>query len=154
VSGDVNTGRATLALDDLLTDPLGRELLAEVNADLPAHLVDQLDAARDDTLRLLRFEAPLIGGQVTELDFAGMPEWVRLPMLTTYVAWALGRGKTCTHSPTPQRPEPVFAVAWRPELVTCARCVHLTVLHPGSRLDRTCDCCGRVVAGIDRGHAR
>src|SRR4051794_13533714 len=72
VNADVNTGRATLALDDLLTDPRGRELLAEVNAGLPRHLVDQLDAARDDTLRMLKFEAPLIGGKVTKLDFAGM----------------------------------------------------------------------------------
>jgi len=78
-----------------------------------------------------------------------MPEWVRLPMLETYVGWCTGRGSTCIHAPAPDRPEPMFAVAWRPGLVACARCIHLTVLRPGSRADRRCDCCGRIVAGIE-----
>jgi hypothetical protein len=43
----------------------------------------------------------------------------------------------------------MFAVAWRPGLVACARCIHLTVLRPGSRADRRCDCCGRIVADIE-----
>jgi len=45
-----------------------------VNAELPAHLANQLAAAQNDTLRLLRFEGQLIGGEVTELDFAAMLE--------------------------------------------------------------------------------
>ena len=40
----------------------------------PAHLADQRAVAQNDTLRLLRFEGQLIGGEVTELDFAAMLE--------------------------------------------------------------------------------
>ena len=54
--------------------PGGRAQLAVANAELPAHLADQLAAAQNDTLRLLRFEGQLIGGEVTELDFAAMLE--------------------------------------------------------------------------------
>jgi len=73
------------------------------NAELPAHLANQLAAAQNDTLRLLRFEGQLIGGEVTELDFAAMPEWVRLPMLETYVGWCTA-GRPASTRPHPTDP--------------------------------------------------
>jgi hypothetical protein len=143
--------RAALVLDDLLTDPHGREVLAELRRHVPTAVADQDQAAAADALRLLRFEAPFIGGEVTETAHADVPDWVRLPMLETYLGWCAGKARTCLHSPAPDRPEPVFATAWQPGLVVCSRCVQLTVLRPGSRRDRTCDRCGRVVAGIEHG---
>ncbi len=52
------------------------------------------------------------------------------------------------HSPTPQHPQPVFAVAWRPGLIACALCPHLLHVGMGTRAGRTCDLCGRVVDGL------
>lgn len=151
MSGNVTVGRAALALDDLLADPHGRAALAALNAYAPTWLVDQGDAAAADAYRWLEFEAPLIGGKLGRLDHAALAGWVRLGVVSTWTAWSLGQGSTCMHAPSVDRPEPVFAAAWRPGLVACARCVHLTVLRPGSPADRTCDACGHVVAGIDHG---
>jgi len=131
------------------TVPVGRAQLAAANAELPRTWPISAPSRRTTRCGCCGSRRPLIGGEVTELDFAAMPEWVRLPMLETYVGWCTGRGSTCIHAPAPDRPEPMFAVAWRPGLVACARCIHLTVLRPGSRADRRCDCCGRIVAGIE-----
>jgi hypothetical protein len=87
--------------------------------------------------------------EVSQIAHAAVPAWLRLSMLNALVVWASGRADTCLHQPTVHRPEPVFATAWKPNLVACGRCVPLTVLPRGSAADRTCDCCGRVTTGIE-----
>jgi hypothetical protein len=143
-----DSARTALVLDELYTTPRGRQTITELNRHATTALVDQGRAAARDAHEWLEFEAPLLGAPVTELDIATLPEWLRLDLLTTWAAWSAGTGRTCMHSPHPDRPEPVSAAAWRPGLVACARCVHLTVLPPGSTADRTCDACGHVVAGL------
>ncbi len=138
-------------LDELYTTPRGRQTITEINRYAPTALADQGRAAADDALHFLKLEAPFLRAPVSEVDIAELPEWLRLDLLTTWTGWTAGTGRTCMHSPHPDRPEPVFAAAWRPGLVACARCVHLTVLARGSRADRTCDRCGYVVAGIEHG---
>jgi hypothetical protein len=43
-------------------------------------------------------------------------------------------------------PEPVFVFLWRPDLIVCQWCTVLANLVSDVE-DRTCDGCGRVVAG-------
>lgn len=79
-----------------------------------------------------------------------MPPWVRLQLLDTWLTWATGKATTCTHNPVVERPEPVTAALWRPGLVSCVPCSrHL--LRLTGEADRTCDGCGRVVAGLELG---
>jgi hypothetical protein len=143
--------QTALALDELYTGPHRTEVLAKINARVPTAVADQRQAAAQDAHRFLELEAPLLGAPVEELDVAALPGWLRLDLLSTWTGWTTGTGKTCMHDPRPDRPEPVFAAAWRPGLVVCRRCVYMTVLRPGSKADRTCDGCGHVVAGLDRG---
>jgi hypothetical protein len=117
----------------------------------PTWFRDQVNAAADDAHAWMQLEASLIGSPVKSGDVASIPGWMRLGVLTTYTQWAAGLGSTCMHNPTIDSPEPVFATAWQPGLVACARCIHLTVLRPGSKADRTCDGCGHVVAGLQHG---
>jgi hypothetical protein len=142
---------SALALDELFRDPHRDEMLAEINAQVPPAVADQRQAAARDAHRFLELEAPFLGAPVEELDIARLPDWLRLDLLSTWSGWTSGTGRTCVHDPRPERPEPVFAAAWRPGLIACQRCIHLTVLRPGSKADRTCDCCGHVVAGLDQG---
>jgi hypothetical protein len=152
-AGPTAAARAALVLDELYTTPRGRQTITDLHQHQYAStgLADQRRAAADDALRFLQLEAPLLGAPVTELDIAALPEWLRLDLLSTWTTWQAGSGRTCMHDPRPDRPEPVFAAAWLPGLIACARCIHLTVLPRGSRKDRTCDRCGHVVAGIDHG---
>jgi hypothetical protein len=143
--------RTALVLDELYRTPRGRQAINEINRYAPPALADQGRAAASDALRFLELEAPYLGAPVTEVDIAAIPEWLRLDLLSTWTAWLAGTGRTCMHDPHPDRPEPVFAAAWLPGLIACRRCIHLTVLRPGSVKDRTCDRCGRVAAGLEHG---
>ncbi len=49
--------------------------------------------------------------------------------------------------PNPNNPEPVWACAWKPGLVVCTYCLHLFKLAGDA--DKVCDCCGRLVTGIE-----
>ena len=51
--------------------------------------------------------------------------------------------------PNPDRPEPVFAAAWKPGLIVCALCTPLLKLV--GEADKTCDGCGHACAGVDVG---
>lgn len=147
-----NPARAALALDDLLSTPAGRAVLGEAARHAPTWFADQAGAAAADAVRWLEFEATFMNaGKVGNVDRAEVPDWIRLGVTVAWTTWVLGRGSTCLHSPTVDRPEPVFATAWQPGLIACSRCIHLTVLRPGSVADRTCDGCGHVVAGLDDG---
>lgn len=136
-------------LDDLLSTEVGRARLADLAALFPAALRDQHEAAESDAHIWLGLEASALGVDMSEVSelLSDLPGWVRLDMLSVYVAWQSGQARTCTHSPSGQRPQPVLTAAWRPGLVACARCTHLINLRPGSVPDRRCDECGRVTSG-------
>lgn len=149
-------GAMALALDELLqaldADPeLARGWLEQHTSHIPTALRDQLQAARSDARRWFLTESTLIGGDVHHPGPDDIPTWIRLPLYLTCIEWLTGRARTCLHDPHPDRPEPVFAAAWRPGVVHCAACPQLTALRRGSAADRTCDGCGRVVAGPESG---
>lgn len=144
---DTHTGRLVLALDALLADD---DPVAAATAE--AHHIrtaydDQADAAARDARALLDQLAPALGGTPSTTRPSAVPAWIRLPLLTTFVRWTLGRADTCLHDPSPHRPQLVYSTAWRPGLVTCMTCAPAHTLRPGSAADRTCDSCGRVTAG-------
>lgn len=140
----------TLALERLMLHPDYAQFVDELRAALPVAVVDQADAATADALHLMTGAARLAKAESAgPAAAADVPGWVRLALLDTLTAWADGKGTTCRHQPTPGRPQPVLAAAWKPGLVVCAHCVHLTSLPPGGARDRTCDRCGRVCAGTE-----
>lgn len=147
---EADLGRMVLVADEVLgdADPAVLDLLRQA---VPVALRDQTEAAADGARRALLAEAAALGVEGEHIPHRDMPEWVRLPLLDTWFRWCTGRGRTCLHEPHPDRPEPVFAAAWRPGLVACAACPHLIQLRRGSAADRTCDRCGRVTAGPEHG---
>lgn len=78
------------------------------------------------------------------------PGWVRLQLLDTWLSWGKGKVVTCQHNPQASRPMPVFTALWRPGLVSCGPCSQYLLRLTGEA-DRTCDSCGRVVAGLENG---
>ena len=70
------------------------------------------------------------------------PEWVTLTALETLADFALARGSTCLHK-DPRYPEPVYACAWKPGLVTCHPCTTPLFRMTGDA-DKRCDRCGTV----------
>lgn len=144
---------ATLLLERLMLDPSYPEIVEELRALLPAHVVDQADAANADAYRTTLGLAALLGGQedVHGAAAGDVPGWLRLNVIDAYVGYVSGRADTCRHNPDPSRPEPVLAAAWRPGLISCRGCVFLFATVQGSTMDRTCDGCGRVCAGVDAG---
>jgi len=151
---DRSPERFALALDQLMTDPklrgLREALLAQYRTDPPSVFGDQFASAVDEVTRLadVGIAAGIYDSRSADLD---APEWVRLGALSALTTWWAGEGSTCVHSPHRSRPEPVFAAAWKPGLVTCVRCVDLFKVAENSVPDRTCDGCGRVVAGVAEG---
>jgi hypothetical protein len=139
------TRRLTAPELDAMLGRLTPELRAELRR-VPniAALGDQIGAARDWSVGLFeRFEK----GSVNGVPAAEVDEWIRFELLDTFITWAEGRGRTCTHAPDHRRPEPVFSAAWKPHLVVCARCMHL--LDAVGDMDKTCDRCGHICAGVD-----
>ncbi|MET7705450.1 hypothetical protein [Micromonospora sp. NPDC005413] len=143
----------TLALERLMLHPAYEQFVEQLRAVAPVGHVDQLDAATSDALRLMTDTGRAILGtsQAHGADAADIPSWLRLGLLDTLTGWADGRASTCRHQPTPDRPQPVIAAAWKPGLVTCPGCVYLTALPRNSVRDRTCDACGRECAGPQHG---
>jgi hypothetical protein len=147
-----STGRAVLALDDLLLSPDVAAVAASVRATAPSWLLDQLDSAARDVeagIDLMCATGGAAGKR--HVPVAAVPEWVRLGLLDTLVRWLTSRGATCMHSPVPSRPQPLHAAAWRPGLVACGACVHLLALPRGSDADRRCDGCGHLTTGVEHG---
>lgn len=102
-------------------------------------LSDQIAAARRESMNLYRARG------VTPRAAPAPPDWLRLPMLDTLCQWISGTAQTCRHAPTPHRPEPVWACAWRPALVVCRDC--LPMLRAVGDTERTCDRCGHRSSG-------
>ncbi|WP_432051121.1 hypothetical protein [Verrucosispora sp. NA02020] len=142
-----------LALEAVMTHPRYGELIEQLRALAPTHVVDQVDAATADALHITTTTGRHALGvdHVTPTTVEQTPGWLRLGLLDTFTAWLAGKASTCRHAPDPHRPQPVIAAAWRPGVITCGQCIHLTALPRGSDRDRTCDACGRVCAGVEHG---
>lgn len=142
-------GQAALNIDAFLHQPHAAATIQACRDAAQAagygHLLDQADAAADHATAVTTAAARQHGATHINIHANSQPEWIRLTILETLVKWIAGKADTCPHSPTPVRPQPVIAAAWRPGLVACARCPHLLRLRPGSAKDRTCDGCGTVV---------
>lgn len=147
-------GPTVLMLDAILTGPIDspeRQALIALGDMIPG-LRDQVRAAVNEADQ--RVAVGLAAGVYTgvrPLAALQHPAWVRLGALDTLVAWLAGMGSTCTHDPHPTRPQPLVAGAWKPRLVVCLKCTHLLRVGLTADTDRTCDGCGRVVAGLDGG---
>lgn len=146
---DRAVGPVVLTLDRAIQDPLFASVLARCTGQTPTWYSDQMSAAQDEALATSK-QAVTEGAFKTLAEgyTRDLPGWLRLGAFTALVEWTLGQGSTCMHDPHPMRPQPVYAAAWRPGLVVCARCPHLFALRHSSERDRTCDCCGKVVSGV------
>lgn len=133
----------TLALDEFLAR-LTPEDVAAIRSRVGVARLDQHKAAERDALTVARLGVR--GAREAWLPHAGVPEWLRLAFVDTLRAWLEGVGRTCMHNPSPRRSEPLVAAAWRPGLVSCPPC-SVYLLRLRGEADRTCDRCGRVVAG-------
>lgn len=148
-----SVGRVALWLDEMMAEhPQEFDAIARAfNAELGVAVNDQGHAAQRDARRLLE----LMGREMrdvlrTDVRHGDVEEWVRLPMVETYVAWVAGEAEVCQHLADARGPQPAVAAAWMPGKVVCPRpaCVLRLSLPHGSEGDRTCDRCGRVVAGL------
>ncbi|MER5647299.1 hypothetical protein [Streptosporangium sp. NPDC002524] len=145
---DQAIGRAVLAMDDLLQrsdfgDVLTRLRTAYQDAG-QAWFLDQGDAATRQVRTGLAALTEAEGTPLLARTPSEHPGWIRLGLLTALMTWCAGKADTCVHAPDPWHPQPVTAAAWKPGLVVCSRCPHLTSLPRGSVRDRTCDGCGTV----------
>ncbi|SFO34899.1 hypothetical protein SAMN05216207_104635 [Pseudonocardia ammonioxydans] len=148
------TGPAALAFDRLLTEapPDVLAAIAVLGADLlPPGLADQVEAATAEQAESMTLAAGALDGERVAVDPRSVPAWARLGLADAFARWALCTGETCLHAPTPVRPGPVVAAAWRPGLVVCRQCTHLLALRPRSDADMRCDGCGRVTGGVEVG---
>lgn len=143
--------QAVLALESILMRPDAGEILAAFNGLVPSWLADQCRAATRDASDLLQRAAETLDNQVRAGNPGDIPGWARLGLLTAWCEWVADSASTCMHSPNPRSPQPVIAAAWKPGLIACPGCTHLLALPRGGVADRTCDGCGRVVAGADAG---
>ncbi|MEU6785915.1 hypothetical protein ABZ912_42570 [Nonomuraea angiospora] len=144
-----STVAPAIALDELLRRPDLPHQLNQAREALRAAgygwLIDQGDAAVTDTHARLRDLVDRNGGAFVPTPVDQHPDWVRLPIFATLADWLAGRARTCIHNPTPRRPQPVHAAAWKPGLVTCNDCIALFLLRRDSPKNRTCDGCGYVI---------
>lgn len=108
---------------------------------------DQIEAAEREGHDLVTRVGALLGHRGGEVALAAVPFAVFAPLLETLSAWTGGRAQTCLHNPVAAHPQPVYAAAWRPGLVTCAGCQHLFHLASRSDAAHRCDLCGVVDRG-------
>jgi hypothetical protein len=140
-----------LTLDQLTQHPSWPLISEWAREHTSTHLLDQGDAATEDAAEILEVITALTGGKTAELNPGDLPGWLRLSVLHAWSGFINSTADTCTHSPSWDRPEPVFAAAWRPDLIVCTSCLRLLHQKRGSVADRTCDGCGHVCAGPDEG---
>jgi hypothetical protein len=132
-------GRIVLAIDDLL-EHAPRHLLQAVADNFrdryPA-AVDQMIAATAEQRRVIE---NVHRKRKVRATTNVVPDWLRLPALQTLLTFADGQAETCQHA-HPDKPQPIYAAAWRPGLVTCGHCTHLFRLSGPA--DHVCDRCGQ-----------
>ncbi len=132
-----DAARAAVDLADLLLKGNYAERVAEDRAAMPAALRDQVDAARDHAHAA--FGENTVNPQpAMPSDF---PEWVVLSVTTAWTGWIYGESRTCPHAPTPVMPQPVCAVAWMPNVITCLACTAM-LSDITDEQARQCDGCG------------
>lgn len=140
----IDTGRTILALDELLTE-LGPPELADLMQHTPPGYRDQAaGAAAEMAAEVQAARATGMFDDASDRLTTEHPGWVRLPLLAALVGWWRGEADVCVHDPHPDRPQPVHAAAWRPNLVTCSACTHL-IRAPRSR---TCGGCGHTAPEV------
>ena len=134
------TFRTAVELDEYLST-----LTAEDRAKLRPNVAfkDQLNAAMKQNIA---GEEDRLGHKARWVPHLGLPEWVRLGMLDVTLKWFEGQALTCIHMPRPERPQPVFAAAWKPGVVTCRQCRHLLAVTGVA--DTICDGCGHECKGM------
>ncbi|WP_165938571.1 hypothetical protein [Parafrankia sp. BMG5.11] len=138
-------GPAAVALSDFLTTITPADLAAmrgHLDALVPGFL-DQADAAAAEVEGQMQQRAAGAGALFRRATADEVPEWVRVGAAEALLMFCTGSAVTCRHSPDPARPEPVFAAAWRPGVISCAACCGYLFRLSGDR-DRTCDQCGRI----------
>ena len=128
-------------LDEVIAGLMADDI-AEMWAHVPVDRADQQVAAHAQALELISQRGPVLN-----LPHGEIPEWLRLGLLDTHLAWVDGRAKTCLHQPNYYLLEPTFACAWKPNLVVCGRCTHL--LGAVGDANWLCDACGHRCAGDD-----
>jgi hypothetical protein len=133
--------RTAAELDDYIAN-LTDDERAEVHR--PTAYRDQLNAAAHEGISIAE---DLLGHKGIWVPHSGIVEWVRLGMLDALLRWMKGQALTCIHRPHPDRPEPVFAAAWKPGVVVCADCVDMLSVA-GTVADTICDGCGHECQGL------
>lgn len=139
---------AVRSLDALINGREHREIVERMRASAPVAFCDQIEAA---TAEAARYADDAIAAGIVKSKHRSRtqdnPVWLRYALLESLIVWTVNSGTTCTHSPSPRAPQPVFAVLWRPRLMVCARCTPM-LSGPGlSAQNRTCPGCQRIVAG-------
>ena len=132
-----------LQLDGVLA-ALTEQQATALRSAVPPHERDQGVAARNEAVRLAE---AMEGkpGQSRAVPGSAIPDWLRLGLLDVFSKWVAGKATVCLHNPVSARPEPVWAAAWRPGVVTCSRCLDL--FRQLGDADRTCDGCGHLCSG-------
>jgi hypothetical protein len=118
---------------------------------------DQIDAAASDLASQTNREMAILQqtgyygpGFWNEASSDELPAWIHEGWREAFEPWTRGEARTCEHTPNVFAPQPVYACAWRPGPVVCADCQYLFAAASVAE-DRTCDGCGRVTAGPEKG---
>jgi hypothetical protein len=136
-------------MKELYSHPHAIEIIQSIRATMPTWLQDQSDAAIGGTAAILDRISNIDNRKRAAKTDDEIPDWIRLGVLDTWVNYCIGSADTCIHSPVFHRPQPVFAMAWKPGLVVCGQCLHL--VKAAGVADKTCDGCGRICAGPEHG---
>lgn len=146
------TRRRPTAVDlDTILANVTPEILEAVRSVQPAGWQDQAEAAADEVIAATALGLAMGTGASAQMYVSSndVPDWLRLGALDALCQWAAGTGSTCVHMPTTDRPQPVWAVAWKPGLVVCTGCS--AMLKPVGVIEKVCDSCGHVCQGVDAG---
>lgn len=133
-------------LDEYLAN-ITEEERAQIKSSIPVFYRDQANAAMREGVAGAE---QILKKQARWLPHYGLPEWVRLPMFDICLKWDQGEALTCIHDPRPDRPEPVFAAAWKPGVVVCGKCTDMLSVAD-TPADAICDGCGHVCSMPDDG---
>jgi hypothetical protein len=136
----VKAFRNAVELDEYLAS-LTDEDRAQLNPNIG--MVDQVRKAQAEGIS---DRESVLGNKARWVPHLGLPEWVRLGMYDVLIRWSEGRALTCSHQPSIDRPQPVYAAAWKPGVVVCGQCQPM--LRVIGLADRTCDGCGHECMGM------
>lgn len=129
--------------EDLLSAPPQErdEVRRWLSSTMPMSRLDQMDTAARHADTALRGIAAAMGG--SSMDMSKVPDWLRGTLSRVLALYVTGQARTCPHL-RPGRPAPLFVAAWRPDLVCCLACTHLTSDGLTDEDHRRCDQCGTV----------